>query len=102
MENPAKSVIATQDGSLIFEFLQEGVPHAPLQEKHSIKVQTSTYPVESRQTITDHAIINPLTLNMKGIVSDLYQPRKYTTLDIDQIAGIDRDRTPDKVLLSQL
>ena len=77
MTNITKSVIATQDGTLIFEFIQEGVPHAVMQEKHSLKIQTSTYPVETRQTITDHAIVNPMTLNLKGIVSNIYQPRKF-------------------------
>jgi len=55
----------------VFDYIPE--------EKHTVSVGTTDYPIETGATLTDHAFIKPLELEMLAVVSDILVQR-FTTL----------------------
>ena len=51
-----------------------GIVDGFLTEEHTLRLSKTSYPVESGQSLTDHAVIEPRTLKLEGWVSDLLAP----------------------------
>ena len=49
-----------------------------LTEEHTLRLSKTSYPVESGQSLTDHAVVEPRTLKLEGWVSDLLAPAGET------------------------
>ena len=45
-----------------------------LSESHEVRLSKTTYPIESGQSLTDHAVVEPRTLKLDGWVSGLLIP----------------------------
>ena len=74
------ALIDLTDGTLAFALYRQsstrieplvGFVDGWLSEEHEMQVSTTTYPVESGASLTDHAMRRPDTLKLEGWVSDL-------------------------------
>ena len=78
-----------------------------LSETHELRVSKTTYPVESGQSLIDHAVMEPRTLELEGWVSDLLvpesrpfgQPRYGSSAEAwEEISELVRTRKPVSVI----
>ena len=74
-----------------------------LSESHEVRLNKTTYPIESGQSLTDHAVVEPKTLKLEGWVSGLLMldpGHKNSAEAWDEILKLVESREPVSVVTS--
>ena len=76
MSLPDHTYLFGRYGTFIIELAEKGLPAVTLSEQHVLSLKKSTYPLESREMIVDHAVREPTKLKLDAIVTNVVFPRR--------------------------